>query len=124
MSSALARRAPVNAIRGPFNDSSTIWQEMWKQAKDDYLAVVSTNSHERQIDIPHVRSLDDLIRELDRRNSKFADFRSKGRKGLDVLRTTLQPVQIAGNILAGGGSNIFPPTTQVLGAITFPDKCT
>ena len=56
---------------------------------------------------------------LEKRRLSFAKFRSKGRNGLDLLRTTLQPVQVAGEILAGGSQTVFPPAIQILGAFTF-----
>ena len=92
---------------------------MWKQAKDDYLQTVSTGGNTREIDMPNVRSLDDLVSELNKQKLKFTTFRSKGQSGLDLLRKFLQPVQVAGEILAGPASGIFPPSTQILGAITF-----
>lgn len=62
---------------------------------------------------------DDLMNEIDARNAKFSEFREKRGLLFDVLKTALIPVELFGNLAAGGASMAFPPSSLVFGAVTY-----
>lgn len=64
-----------------------------------------------------IRSVNDLTKEIDARNSSFREFRAKRGALFDVLEAALIPVQLFGNLAAGGASMVFPPSSLVFGAV-------
>ncbi|KAE8385186.1 NACHT and TPR domain protein [Aspergillus alliaceus] len=64
-----------------------------------------------------IRSVSDLTKEIDERNRAFREFREKRGAIFDVLEATLIPVQLFGNLAAGGASMVFPPSSLVFGAV-------
>lgn len=67
--------------------------------------------------IAKIRSVDDLTKEIDERNSTFREFRERRGAIFDVLETTLIPVELFGALAAGGASVAFPPSSLVFGAV-------
>jgi hypothetical protein len=65
----------------------------------------------------NIRSVSDLTKEIDERNSAFREFREKRGPIFDVLKAALIPVQLFGNLAAGGASMVFPPSSLVFGAV-------
>ncbi|KAL2871688.1 NACHT and TPR domain protein [Aspergillus lucknowensis] len=66
-----------------------------------------------------LQNVDDLTKEIDARNTKFGEFREKRSVIFDVLKTALIPVQLFGDLAAGGASMVFPPSSLVFGAATY-----
>lgn len=66
-----------------------------------------------------IRSVSDLTKEVDERNSAFREFREKRGAIFDVLEAALIPVQLFGNLAAGGTSMAFPPSSLVFGAVVY-----
>ncbi|PWY88578.1 hypothetical protein BO94DRAFT_464940 [Aspergillus sclerotioniger CBS 115572] len=66
-----------------------------------------------------LQNVDDLMSEIDARNAKFSEFREKRGVLFDVLKTALIPVELFGNLAAGGASMVFPPSSLVFGAVTY-----
>ncbi|KAL2832224.1 NACHT and TPR domain protein [Aspergillus pseudoustus] len=66
-----------------------------------------------------LQNVDDLTREIDTRNQQFSEFREKRGVIFDVLKTALIPVQLFGDLAAGGASMVFPPSSLVFGAVTY-----
>jgi hypothetical protein len=66
-----------------------------------------------------IQNVDDLTKEIDTRNAKFSEFREKRGGLFDVLKTALIPVELFGNLAAGGASMAFPPSSLVFGAVTY-----
>jgi hypothetical protein len=64
-----------------------------------------------------IRNVKDLTKEIDERNRAFREFREKRGAIFDVLESALIPVQLFGNLAAGGASMIFPPSSLVFGAV-------
>lgn len=64
-----------------------------------------------------LRSVSDLTKEIDERNSAFREFREKRSALFDVLQSALIPVQLFGNLAAGSASMMFPPSSLVFGAV-------
>lgn len=68
---------------------------------------------------PHPSSIRDLETSLEAQNNKFADFRKKRGVVFDTLNGACKPIELLGNIAAGGAAMAFPPTTLCFGAITY-----
>ncbi|KAL5341396.1 NACHT and TPR domain protein [Aspergillus crustosus] len=66
-----------------------------------------------------LQNVDDLTREIDSRNSQFGEFREKRGVIFDVMKTALIPVQLFGDLAAGGASMVFPPSSLIFGAVTY-----
>ncbi|KAL3490747.1 NACHT and TPR domain protein [Aspergillus germanicus] len=66
-----------------------------------------------------LQNVDDLTREIDARNTQFSEFREKRGVIFDVLKTAMIPVQLFGDLAAGGASMVFPPSSLVFGAVTY-----
>lgn len=67
--------------------------------------------------IAKIRSVDDLTKEIDERNSTFREFRERRGAIFDLLKTTLIPVELFGALAAEGASVAFPPSSLVFGAV-------
>ncbi|KAF7586870.1 hypothetical protein BBP40_008217 [Aspergillus hancockii] len=67
--------------------------------------------------LTQIRSVKDLTNEIEERNRAFREFREKRGAIFDVLESALIPVQLFGNLAAGGASMIFPPSSLVFGAV-------
>ncbi|KAF9888556.1 hypothetical protein FE257_008487 [Aspergillus nanangensis] len=67
--------------------------------------------------LAEIRSVSDLTKEIDKKNSTFREFREKRGSMFDVLEAALIPVQLFGDLAAGGASMVFPPSSLVFGAV-------
>lgn len=68
---------------------------------------------------PPMRTVDDLERELSRRNGTFAAFRAKRRTLFDALVVVLKPVEVAGHIVASAASDAFAPAQNIYAAVMY-----
>ncbi|RAL07814.1 NACHT and TPR domain protein [Aspergillus homomorphus CBS 101889] len=66
-----------------------------------------------------IRSVNDLISAIDVQNAKFSEFREKRGVLFDVLKAALVPVELFGNLAAGGAAMVFAPSSLVFGAVTY-----
>lgn len=66
-----------------------------------------------------IQNVDDLTKEIDRRNMNFREFREKRGVIFNVLQAAMIPVQLVGNLAAGGASLVFAPSSLVFGAVTY-----
>jgi fungal STAND N-terminal Goodbye domain len=66
-----------------------------------------------------LRSVDDLTKEVDARNQTFAEFRSKRHIIFQTLSIAMKPIELVGNLAAGGASMAFPPSSLVFGAVSY-----
>ncbi|KAH8695196.1 NACHT and TPR domain protein [Talaromyces proteolyticus] len=66
-----------------------------------------------------VRNVNDLTNEIDKRNASFREFREKRGVIFNALQAALVPVELFGNLAAGGASMVFPPSSLVFGAVTY-----
>ncbi|KAL3473862.1 NACHT and TPR domain protein [Aspergillus californicus] len=65
----------------------------------------------------NIKDVDDLTKEIDTRNTKFAEFRERRGVIFDVLKAAMIPVQLLNDVAAGGVSIAFPPSGVVFGAL-------
>ena len=100
-------------MTGPKNQIPAIYGraiQKYREITDDTLDVEF---------LEKIQNFDDLTIEIDARNAKFSDFREKRGVLFDVLKTALIPVELFGNLAAGGASMAFPPSSLVFGAVTY-----
>ncbi|KAH9906837.1 hypothetical protein F4778DRAFT_723667 [Xylariomycetidae sp. FL2044] len=93
-------------------------QQMWQDAVAEYSAGLSDSDRQKRKTI-NVGNMAELEAELDKRNGQFDEFRSRRRKLFEVMKKTLQPLQLAGNIVAGGVSTVFAPASNIYAAVAF-----
>ncbi|KAI9769862.1 MAG: hypothetical protein M1839_003581 [Geoglossum umbratile] len=70
-------------------------------------------------DLLRITTVDDLIKEVDKRNTKFTSFREKRHTLFDVLEGAMKPIELVGNLAAGAASMAFPPSSLVFGAAMY-----
>ncbi|KAI9829183.1 MAG: hypothetical protein M1826_005778 [Phylliscum demangeonii] len=90
---------------------------IWADAVSQYYKTTGINLHDARS--PKPRSAEDLLEQVDRQQATFAEFRNKRAKIFKVLSGTLTPVELLGNLAAGGASMAFPPSSLVFGAVTY-----
>ncbi|KAF9884889.1 hypothetical protein FE257_000956 [Aspergillus nanangensis] len=66
-----------------------------------------------------LQTVEDLTQELDERNRGFGEFRHKRGALFNGLEMALRPIQLFGNLAAGGASMAFPPSSLIFGAVTY-----
>ncbi|KAH1702959.1 hypothetical protein KXX24_007291 [Aspergillus fumigatus] len=66
-----------------------------------------------------LQTVDDLAKEIDERNKSFSEYRHKRGVIFDAMQVALIPVQLFGDLAAGGASMVFPPSSLVFGAVTY-----
>lgn len=69
--------------------------------------------------LANIQNVEDLTKEIDARNNSFHEFREKRGAIFEVLNAAMIPVQLFGNLAAGGASMVFPPSSLVFGAVTY-----
>src|SRR6266536_5215312 len=77
-----------------------------------------TNNELNDIEFLQIRNVDDLIKEVHKRNKDFVNFRRKRQIFFEVLQGAMKPIELVGNITAGGVAS-FPPSAFVFGAIIY-----
>lgn len=90
---------------------------IWKNALEDYEAV--TNKKLDDPKLPKLNSVDDLISSLDTNEKDFKKYREKNHMFFQVLSGALKPVELVGNLAAGGTAMTFPPSSLIFGAVTY-----
>jgi tetratricopeptide (TPR) repeat protein len=68
---------------------------------------------------PPMRSVQDLISQLDLQNERFQQFRAKRHSIFSAVSTALKPVELVGDIIAGGAAEIFPPTQHIFSSVMY-----
>ncbi|KAB8078648.1 hypothetical protein BDV29DRAFT_165951 [Aspergillus leporis] len=66
-----------------------------------------------------LQTVEDLTKEIDEQNTSFGEFRHKRGTIFNAMQAALVPVQLFGNLAAGGASMVFPPSSLVFGAVTY-----
>ncbi|PTU19008.1 hypothetical protein P175DRAFT_0342358 [Aspergillus ochraceoroseus IBT 24754] len=98
--------APKNQIPAIYARAIQRYQEITDESLDvEFLA--------------KIQNVDDLTKEIDARNKNFREFREKRGVIFNALQSALIPVELFGNLAAGGASMVFPPSSLVFGAVTY-----
>ncbi|KAI9833813.1 MAG: hypothetical protein M1826_006336 [Phylliscum demangeonii] len=90
---------------------------IWADAVSQYYKTTGINLHDDRS--PKPRSAEDLLKQVDQQQSNFTEFRNKRATMFQVLQVTLMPVELLGNVAAGGASMAFPPSSLIFGAVTY-----
>ena len=97
----------------------TEFEGLWKRAVQSYVTTTRRTDHESSM-LGNIHSPDDLLMEIERDNGKFSAFREKHAKFRKVLKTTLIPISIVGDISNQAvASSPFAPASVLLGATAF-----
>jgi hypothetical protein len=94
------------------------------QIPDIYKAAIKRYediTHKRLDDpsITRLTTLGGLKDEIDARNKEFTTFREKRHGIFAVLSAAMRPIELLGDLAAGGASMAFPPSSLVFGAVSF-----
>ncbi|KAM0466778.1 hypothetical protein ACHAPV_000287 [Trichoderma viride] len=68
---------------------------------------------------PPMKSVSDLTLQLTIQNDQFSHFREKRQKIFDAVGAALRPVELIGDIVAEGASEVFPPTQGIFAAVMY-----
>jgi hypothetical protein len=88
---------------------------IWRQAMMRYEEITK-----KKLDDPvlkDVSTVDELLRAIDNENKIFSDFREKRHGIFTALTITMRPVEMIGDLAAGGVSMGFPPSSLVFSAV-------
>ena len=66
-----------------------------------------------------ISSTNSLFKAIDSENEAFSSFRESKRGLFEVLGYALRPIELFGNLAAGGASIAFPPSSLVFGAVSY-----
>ena len=69
-----------------------------------------------------LRSVDDLMQYLNSEDSAFRAYRETNHKLFRILSEALKPIELVGDLAAGGAATAFPPSSLVFGAVTYVIK--
>jgi hypothetical protein len=90
---------------------------IWKQAIKRYEEITK-----KQLDntaLKNLKTVDDLLQQIDSENQSFSDFRRKRHDIFRAMTFALRPIELVGDLAAGGASIAFPPSSLVFGAVQF-----
>lgn len=90
---------------------------IWATAKAQYTAAVGEDIDGPSF--PHPSSTDDLLVALEQQNSDLRHFREKRAIIFDILNGACRPIELVGNLAAGGAALVFPPSTLCFGAVMY-----
>ena len=68
---------------------------------------------------PAMKSVDDLIQQLELQNQHFSEFRAKRRSICDLVAAVVKPVEVVGELVSGAASYVFAPSQNIYCAILF-----
>ncbi|PGG96485.1 hypothetical protein AJ79_09575 [Helicocarpus griseus UAMH5409] len=89
------------------NEKQDQFTAIWTAAKAQYADVVGEDIDDPSF--PHPLSTDELLASLDKQNKNFKHFREK----------RARPIELVGNLAAGGAAMAFPPSTLRYGAAMY-----
>ena len=93
------------------------FESIWESALANFQDITG-----KKLDEPNLAklsSVDDLIRSMDAEDDAFRKYRQTNHIFFQVLSETLKPVELIGNLAAGGASTAFPPSSLVFGAVAY-----
>ncbi|KAE8356745.1 tetratricopeptide repeat domain protein [Aspergillus coremiiformis] len=91
--------------------------QIWKQAIARYEQITK-----KKLEDPALRSLttvDGLLGAIEVENTTFSDFREKRHGIFAALKYAMLPIELVGDLAAGGASMAFPPSSLVFGAVNY-----
>ena len=70
-------------------------------------------------DLLKMRTVDDLLQQVESRNQKFVEFRGRKHVFFQALSAAMKPIELVGNLAAGGASMAFPPSALCFNAAQY-----
>lgn len=67
--------------------------------------------------VPPMRSVEELVNQIERQNDRFSSFRARKAKLFGALQATLRPVQLVGDVASGTAGEAFPATQGIFAAV-------
>ncbi|KAF4459882.1 Vegetative incompatibility HET-E-1 [Fusarium albosuccineum] len=101
--------------------STTTAEAQFSQILADASKLYSESSKEKLADFlnPPLRSVDDLLRQVDKQNDNFSKFREKRQSIFSALAACLTPVEVIGGIVSGAAQDMFAPAEGIYGAVAY-----
>lgn len=84
------------------------FHKLWDEALQAYMR--DTNKNLLNEDFIKLTSVDQLCAVVERNNEKFEKFRKRGGKIFTCLKYALKPIELFGNLAAGGASMVADPS--------------
>jgi hypothetical protein len=94
------------AFAAILSDATRRYKDTGGESLDDYLK-------------PPMRSVADLAQQLDQQNERFSEYRAKRHSIFSAVSTALKPVELVGDIVAGGAAEVFPPTQHIFSSVMY-----
>lgn len=92
-----------------------IWAETFDKYQHDTKRDIKTDPV-----LARLRTMEDLLREIDKRQQGFEGFRRRHSKLWETLRAAMKPVELIGGMTQGALTlTPFSPASTVLGAVLF-----
>lgn len=70
-------------------------------------------------DLLKMRTVNDLLQQVESRNQKFIEFREKKHAFFRALSAAMKPIELVGNLAAGAASMAFPPSSLCFSAAQY-----
>ncbi|TQV98407.1 NACHT and TPR domain-containing protein [Cordyceps javanica] len=87
-------------------DAAKRYSESSKIQLDDYFS-------------PKIKTIDELIKQVELQNAEFAAFRAKRHAIFGAMAAALKPVEVIGEIVAGAAEEAFPPAQNIFSAVVY-----
>lgn len=68
---------------------------------------------------PPMKTISDLKLQLTTQNDQFSHFREKRQSIFDAIAVTLRPIELIGDIVAEGVSEVFSPAQGIFAAVMY-----
>ena len=69
--------------------------------------------------LKRLTTVNGLLEAIESENKKFSDFREKRQSLFIVLKNAMLPIELVGDIAAGGAAMTFPPSSLIFGAVKY-----
>ncbi|KAI8633931.1 hypothetical protein F5Y19DRAFT_415793 [Xylariaceae sp. FL1651] len=90
--------------------------QMWREAIQDFAKETKVNLND--MSIPPPKSVEELIDSLKDKHQEFRQDTSSGLQCTKYLRAAFGPFNLLNNTLGGAAGVAFPPSSQILGAVS------
>ncbi|KAM3550904.1 hypothetical protein ARSEF4850_008116 [Beauveria asiatica] len=68
---------------------------------------------------PEIKTVDQVIKQVELHNAQFAAFRAKRRAVFSAMATAMRPVEVLGEMIGGAAEKGFPPAQTVFSAVVY-----
>ena len=70
-------------------------------------------------DKPQMKTVDDLMNQINTHNEQFDHFRAKRHNVFKAMGIALKPVELIGEMASGPAAEAFPPTQNIFAAVLY-----